>query len=253
VVEFQRRSGDVVAFSNFYRATIAALGPVVERPYATPALSLPAVTSPGATAARAALATMTPQPTSQGPTQAGPGQVVIDESTQQCLMDMASSKDSDVQRESVRFLASASAYPVNQQKLSEGGKDKVPQLVDIVGKLLSSKDKEVVRCSTMLLANLAQSPTVRLPLVPLVPQLLQLLDLVVPSASVNALLFKEVRRQIARTLVSLSSSCKKEILKDGNARLAVHSVLDKQRATNDEALRPLIDAAMINFGFMARA
>jgi len=243
VVEFQRRSGDVVAFSNFYRATLQALGPIVERPFATPALSLPLVTSPGASAAKAQLPVAA---------QSGPGQVIIDESTQQCLLDMASSKDSDVQRESVRFLASASQNPTNQAKLASG-KDKVPQLVGILGSLLASKDKEVVRCSAMLVANLAQQIAVRPHLLPLTPQLLHLLDLVVPASSVNALLFKEVRRQIARTLVALSATCKGELLKDASSRLATLSVLDKQRFSNDESLRPLIDTTLANLGVGAPA
>jgi len=240
VVEFQRRSGCVVAFSNFYRATLQALGPLVDRPFATPTLSLPTVTSPTVAAAKAVLAQVAPAIQSYGP-----ANVSLDDSTQQCLLDMATSKDSDVQRESVRFLASASTSAGNQQKLSNG-KDKLPVLVSIVANLLASKDKEVIRCTTMLVANLAQQPAVRSSLLPLVPALLGLLDIVVSHASVNALLFKEVRRQVARTLVCMSDTCKKELLKDANSRLAVLSVLDKHRYSNDEPLRQLVASALVN-------
>lgn len=255
VVEFQRRSGDVVAFANFYRDTLAALGPVVERPFATPTLSLPALTCPTGSAVRqpagAAVAAKMVDPGAGGVGTVAPvvvgsnSNVILDDDTQKCLMDMASSLDSDVQRESVRFLASASSNPVNQLKLMSTP-DKVVRVVSLLGILLASKDKEVVRCTAMLTANLARQATVRVALLPLVPQLLHLLDLSVPAGSVNALLFKDVRRQIARIVVALSVTCRTELYKRPGGRTCIVSVLEKHRLSDDSVLRHCATVALAN-------
>lgn len=106
VVEFQRRSGDVVTFSTCYRTILQALGTAVERPFATPTLSLPVALSAPTTAARS---------TSAHVARPGPLRtIVLDKGTLHCLVDMASSNDTILQRESLRLLAGVSSHPDNQ-------------------------------------------------------------------------------------------------------------------------------------------
>jgi hypothetical protein len=158
---------------------------------------------------------------------------------------MLSASEMDVQRESVRFLANASANPELRSQLlayrgvllepdndvantdflplqgqaavqatgspdSHGAKTHVyHSWMDLLGSLLwLSKDKEVIRCAVTVIANLAQQPSLSVHphLCQLLPRLLAIFDLVPCSDKITTLMFRETRRQIARALLAVVSN-----------------------------------------------
>lgn len=176
---------------------------------------------------------------------------LVDDDTCKWLFEMAESKDSDVQRESVRYLATVtSTSQVNHQKLVKVfeetplfdaqvfrgavvAKDDLDsrRLVPVLRKLFVSHDKETIRCATELTANLAQDSAVQPLLLPLMDALMDFLRVEVDPASMNALLFKEVRRQVARALYALSQNpaCKTDMLKRDSPKVTdvIRQRLDK--------------------------
>lgn len=126
IVELQRRSGCVVAFSAFYRRLVAALGTIVcetftpvrvtESPassLSSPALPtglLPPSLRPPALSSQLAppsLHSASPSPATVAAPELDGSEVQLDVPTMEALVDMAASPQTDVQREALRALASA--------------------------------------------------------------------------------------------------------------------------------------------------
>lgn len=224
VVEFQRRSGDVIEFSRFYSTTLAALGPIVTRPYVTPTLNMASSTP----------APLRPKPMVYAADPSPFLPVVLDDAMLQCLFEMLNSTEADVQRESLGCLAQALHQPSNPRKLLSNP-EQWSKFMAQCTPLLCSKDKEMVRYITTILSHLAPHEAAHSELLNISDRLLHLLDLNVSADSVNAILFKEVRRQVAVTLVHLTSSHPTFFLKD--ATKTVTPIRRQLNLTSDSILR----------------
>jgi len=108
LIEFQRRSGCVVTFTQFYRACTASLSHLIIAP-ASPTAATPALSSPTARAT----------PFDLNGDEAGTGSVTLDEQTFDALSAMASSADSQCASEGMRALVNCSAAPANCQFIAE--------------------------------------------------------------------------------------------------------------------------------------
>jgi len=226
VVEFQRRSGCVVAFTTFYRRTLQALGSMVQSLY---------VDDLAASNKQSGVSTMplpslsfTVPPTST----TGPGHITLDEQSVNALLDMCLSNEADIKREALRVMAQASAIEVNQIQMKK--QDIATRIVEVITASLPSADREVGRCASLLLANLAQaSLSFRLRLVNLMATMFTVLQrLAEPAATtVGGLLNKEIKRQVSRTLVLLSQTQIKELKAPSSlsARLGLLEQLAKDK------------------------
>jgi hypothetical protein len=162
----------------------------------------------------------------------GPGHITLDDSSLTNLVDMCLSNEADIKREALRVLAQASALEVNQIAMKKN--EIAGRIVEVITASLPSADREVGRCASLLLANLAQaSVTFRLRLVNLMATMFTVLQrLAEPAATtVGGLLNKEIKRQVSRTLLLLSQTQIRELRSPTslNARLGVLEQLSKDK------------------------
>jgi hypothetical protein len=288
IVEVQRRSGCVVSFANFYRSLIATLGGnVVTAPYdsmatiaaplMTPKASslppLPPLSSPTNGSATVGIVTMplpssqvtpptsptaAPTPTTVATSAAG---VLLDDVTINCLVDMATARDVDIQREAIRALATASSLTTNQVRLlafdkarsasptsTTGGSGS--RLVDMLGSLLGSNDVEVSRCAAMLTANMGTQSSSLPQLLSVIGALLLLLETSTTATNHTTsvqLAGREARRQAARALAAICSVHAATIRKDRSGHVIV-AAIDRHAhhaaAVNDEACKSMLQHAL---------
>jgi hypothetical protein len=273
VCEVQRRSGDVVAFSNFYRTLLANLGSdIVDHSYLEELSSEReraklSNNSSGIATLPLPSFNLAPVSLTGNNNSVGPGQVILDEQTTTCLLDMSNCRETDILRESMRTLSAVSSLPQNQAKLlsttstgnSKTGltspqhqhvntsKDTRSRVIQLVASMLVSKDKECVRCAATLLSNIMQQPGVHPQLLTLVPGTVSLLDASDSSETSNSTSFlaaREIKRQIARALLRLSGTSAKDI--DKTLKMSYVVALDKAlRGTNDDQLKPVLLACIL--------
>jgi len=238
VVEFQRRSGCVVAFTSFYRRVLAQLGGMVQCLYVD---DLAASSKQQAQGQGSGLSVM-PLPSMAfvgAPTAAtGPGQVTLDETSVQTLLDMCLTDGADIKREAIRVLAQASALEQNQAFLTSSGSgagksDVAARVVEVITASLPSADREIGRCASLLLANLTQaSLSFRARILPLVTTFFTILQrLSEPAATtVGGLLNKEIKRAVSKTLLLLSASNVRDIKSPSPTSMAARREVLQQLA-----------------------
>jgi hypothetical protein len=114
LVEFQRRSGCVVVFTNFYRACTAAISHMIVGSVAAPAVATASV--PFEVTLHASEPKAVPSTAGAG----GCGSVTLDDASFRALTDMACSGDAVSATEAMRVLGRAVASsPVNQRFVAD--------------------------------------------------------------------------------------------------------------------------------------
>jgi len=175
LVEFQRRSGDVVAFSKFYSQFLAMNSESkTKQEAAKQGTRAVAIDSSVASA------------------------VTLDSSTMQTLVWMSSSECLDVQREGLRTLTSCLASESNCKVLSSASPD-------FISSILSSPDEEVVRLGSVIakaLSNASTSPET-------VSSIFSLLS---NSWDHNSLMARDIKRQLSQAAAVIVSSQADQLL-----------------------------------------
>jgi hypothetical protein len=172
LVEFQRRSGDVVAFSKFYSQFLA--------------------TNSGSKCKQGAAKQGVRAVATDSST------VTLDSSTVQTLVRMSSSECLDVQREGLRTLASCLASESNRKVLSSASPD-------FISSILSSSDEEVVRLGSVIakaLSDTSLSPKT-------VSSIFSLLS---NSWDQNSLMARDIKRQLSQAVAVIASSQTDQLL-----------------------------------------
>jgi len=217
LVEIQRRSGDAFEFSAFYKQTVetvcktdksvflADASPVVQKP------SIVSTSLPGSLAP---------------PTLSSKSEVTLDSDTRKALYSMAvATHNTEAQREALRTLAAISSsnssfLDQDLGKLSLSSEEEIT-LEQVLQCALTSRDHEVRRCASTLLANIARQenaqPVMNSTLIQKMFALLEQEHLDVDtdkSETAKPLpdyLAAETKRQIVRAISGLSTlptSCK---------------------------------------------
>lgn len=201
LVEFQRRSGPVVAFNRLYQQWIRELS--------------------------------TDSSTFTLPKQ----RVDLDIPTRDALLEMLSSSYADVQKESLEQLATATQSWRNQSFLLEDSLV-LNKLIARLGELLSSRNKDVVRCSCTILANLCMQEMARHIIITLVPQLAYLLGF---GLLIQDIMFKEVLRQITKAFVYLTLTCKSQFVENA----AIMASIEQQRKNQDVTVKTNVEQCLV--------
>eukprot|EP00457_Paulinella_chromatophora_P002382 gb/GEZN01002386.1/.p1 GENE.gb/GEZN01002386.1/~~gb/GEZN01002386.1/.p1 ORF type:complete len:543 (+),score=55.82 gb/GEZN01002386.1/:382-2010(+) len=142
-VEFQRRSGDSIAFCQFYRSTIVQLRDLNPHPFVS-----------GCKAARVSFVN---KPCIDMPT------IELEDSTVKALFEMASNENHNIQSEGVQVLACVSGNPKHSEQLlaymPEHAKAGAQgSLVGLLKGLLQVEDTIVLRSAGLLLRNCMKNP-----------------------------------------------------------------------------------------------
>jgi len=227
LVEIQRRSGDAFEFSAFYKQTVEAICKLDKNvflseasPMVQPALQLPNISGVPVSLAPPTLSTKQ--------------EVSLDVDTRRALYSMAvATQNTEAQREALRTLASisnsvnATSFLTNQDrddglgKLSLSPPDEEITLEQVLQCALTSRDHEVRRCASTLLANISRQESAQ-PIMSatLIQKMFALLEQEHLDSDVSDkheakplpdYMAAETKRQIAKAIHGLSaipSSCK---------------------------------------------
>jgi hypothetical protein len=159
LVEIQRRSGDAFEFNAFYKQTVDAICKLDKSVFLSEASPVVQQQFPNAVGVPASLAP---------PSLATKQEVTLDVDTRRALYSMAvATQNTEAQREALRTLASISSsvnatnFLTNQDrddglgKLSLSSEDEIT-LEQVLHCALTSRDHEVRRCASTLLANVSR-------------------------------------------------------------------------------------------------
>ena len=220
MVEFQRRCGDILAFTSLYRSVLACLGQekLIKGEKAKqihqPVRSETEISSDLAELALADL--------------------LVDSSSVNSLFEMASCELRDVQKEGLSALASVSAV----SKENQAGLVKevnTGQLVGILKDVLGSEDEEVCHTGAVLLANVCSQEKVRTPVVDDLTK--TIVELMKKQAS---LANRDTKRQLASALCLLSESHAGQLKSVPDLQLT----LEKYKESDDSVLRDAVCKAL---------
>jgi len=211
LVEIQRRSGDAFEFNNFYKQTLETICKIDKSVF---------------------LAEACPVVQTQVPVTASAGkmEVTLDTETRKALYSMAvATLNTEAQREALRTLASisssanATSFLTSQDRAdsikSDSSSEEEISLEQVLHCALTSRDHEVRRCASTLLANIGRQESAQ-PIMSstLIQKMFALLeqehldsDLSEKTKPLPDYLGAETKRQIAKAISGLSSipsSCK---------------------------------------------
>jgi len=218
LVEFQRRCGDIFAFTSLYRNVLESLGKadLIKAPKKTH----------GATSSVKALEL--PADLDELSLE----EVSLDAAAVQSLYDMAECELADVQLEGVSALASVTFdSQANQAKLV-GVEERITRVLRSV---LDSADEEINHTGAVLLANVSSQASIQKYLTE------QLTTPIVALMGVGVTLAnKDTKRQLARTLLNLSNPKNVGELKRSKDFAAIEEVLEVCLELDDKILSEII-------------
>jgi len=224
LVEFQRRSGCVIAFSQFYSRLVAD--------------SLSSVLSSGK-APKEAQATVS----------SDASDVKLDELTVQSLFEMIQSCNIDVQRQGLQTLFNVAIDDANKKVLMQSPIHKISPsstsspsskasvtVFDVLKQLLSSKDEQVVHYAAMILQSFSSSDCSgvcrQLISHPLLDSMFDILN----STWAQSLSLRAAKRTLAQTISTLSKIHAKELMGFPNSSKYVET-LERYSCCSDLSMR----------------
>lgn len=245
LVEIQRRYGCIVAFRRFYQQILQAL--------TTEGLAIP-FSSSSTPSSTTAATNIPPATTTTSLSPIGvvpsPSQVSLDRGTLDTLFRSMGnpSKLNTVNlenlRETVRVLATVSRTSQNKAVLIGTDSDRT-NLVEMLLAVLKLQDLEVRRCGATLLNNIASLEAVRGDLITkLSACMFELLDKsddptadsVVAGFMAGSLMEKEIQRQVAQTLATLTQTHARELTRQSSYPHYLET-LNKCKASSDDLFR----------------
>jgi hypothetical protein len=222
LVEFQRRSGCVIAFAQFFSRLVAD--------------SLSSVLSSGK-APKQAQETVTDS-----------SDVKLDELTVQSLFEMIQSCNIDVQRQGLQTLFNVAIDDANKKVLmqspiqkissnsSPSSRASVVTVFDVLKQLLSSKDEQVVHYAAMILQSFSSSECSgmcrQLISHPLLDSMFDILN----STWAQSLSLRAAKRTLAQTISTLSKMHAKELMGFPNSSKYVQT-LERYSCCSDLSMR----------------
>ena len=223
LVEFQRRCGDILAFTSMYRNVLESLqqADLIKGPKKAHASSVAATSS-----------VEKPLEIPADLVELSLEELSLDAAAVQSLYDMAECKLVDVQREGLSALASVTVdSQANQAKLV-GSQDKI---IRILNSALVSANEENNHYGAVLLANVSAQASVQKTLTEqLLPPIVDLMGACVTLAN------KDTKRYLARALLNLSSPENVGELKQSKDFAAVEKVLSVCLKLDDTALNGIV-------------
>lgn len=219
-VEFQRRWGDVVAFTTCYREARNTLG-MAGMVHGFKRMSL---TGPLKSPALHGLEELglSSQP------------ATIDPATVNSLYGMATCDMLDVQREGLCALASCTTAEHNQRALVES-EDGRAELINLLKSRLVSVDDEVCHTASVLLANVCRQQEIRQQVAKsLTESITTLLN------APTSLSTRDTKRQVASALSLVAKTQAKELMEMADQLQAFEVALDTYSRDNDTAVRESI-------------
>lgn len=218
LVEFQRRCGDIIAFTSLYRNVLESLGKAdLIKGSKKPASTAPPAEKPSAMPDLAELSLE---------------ELSLDAAAVQSLYEMAECELVDVQKEGLSALASVSVdSKANQAKLV-GSQERVIRILESV---LDSEDEEINHTGAVLLANVTTQPQIHQNVTEkLTSKIVSLMGSRVTLGN------KDTKRYLARALLNLSNPNNIGELKKQKEFAAVKEVLDACRKLEDKILSDII-------------
>jgi len=222
LVEFQRRSGCVIAFAQFFSRLVAD--------------SLSSVLSSG----------KAPKPAQETATDSS--DVKLDELTVQSLFEMIQSCNIDVQRQGLQTLFNVAIDDANKKVLmqspiqkissnsSPSSRASVVTVFDVLKQLLSSKDEQVVHYAAMILQSFSSSECSgmcrQLISHPLLDSMFDILN----STWAQSLSLRAAKRTLAQTISTLSKMHAKELMGFPNSSKYVQT-LERYSCCSDLSMR----------------
>jgi hypothetical protein len=228
LVEFQRRRGCMVSFTNFYRRSVQQLAAVQG--------VMCAADKPQQQTAQAT----TPALPKGGGCMVAPelknAAVSLDLDTLDALTSMAASKSKDVAAEGLRSISSLSKSQLNQVALfklctTKATQQKAKRFLDLVNANMLCSDDAVSQHAVSIACNLAALPDFR-PI--LAFQMLDTLFHVLDAPSSLEQSYK--KRRVANALVSIASTHSARVLQHKQSSM-FQSVLAKYYACSDAVLQ----------------
>jgi len=242
LVEFQRRSGCVVAFSQFFSRLVAdSLSSLLPKGNNKP-------TQPN-------------QQTNSIPQLDTTTELKLDDVTVQSLFEMIQSPNVDVQRQGLQTLFNVAIDDANKKVLMQSTIQKVTSsassprssdvtVFDVLKQLLLSKDEQVVHYAAMILQSFSSSECSevcrQLVSHPLLDSMFDILN----STWAQSLSLRAAKRTLAQTISTLSKVHAKELMGFPNSSKYVET-LERYSCCSDLSMRKLcsqsLDELLVHF------
>jgi len=222
LVEFQRRSGCVIAFSQFYSRLVSdSLSSILSGGKSRPKNSTPSV----------------PKSDSD---------MKLDDLTVQSLFEMIQSCNVDVQRQGLQTLFNVAVDDSNKKVLMQSPIQKsvsTPSssraqvtVLDVLKQLLSSKDEQVVHYTTMILQSFSSSDCSEMCKQLISHPLLDSMFDILNSSWTQSLSLRAAKRTLAQTISTLSKIHAKELMGLPNSSKYVET-LERFSCCSDLSMR----------------